>query len=335
MAKSFLVTGGGGFLGGAICRALKEAGHNVYALGRGAYPELEALGVGIIRHNLETPIPLSLTPVKFDGVFHVAAKVEMWGKYSSFYRTNVIGTENIIKYCKEANISNLVYTSSPSVIADDSDASGINESHGYPERHLAPYPATKSIAERRVLEANSETLRTLALRPHLIWGPGDRHFVPTILKRSAAGRLVRVGSGKNLVDVSYIEDCVKAHLLGMDALSNNPASRGRAYFISQGEPVNLWSWIDKVLELNQLAPIKRGIPAALAKIVGRLCELAVSILPGHREPFLTKFLACQMSRDHYFDISAAKKELGYEPQFSVSDALNKTFKTCASQDNRK
>ncbi len=333
MAKSFLVTGGGGFLGGAICKALKDDGHNVYALGRGVYPELESQGITIVRHNLERPIPLDLTNVRFDGVFHVAAKVEMWGDYQSFYNTNVVGTEHIINYCRELKIPNLVYTSSPSVIADDSDASGIDESHSYPERHLAPYPATKSIAERKVLKANSETLRTVALRPHLIWGPGDRHFVPTILKRAAAGRLIRVGSGKNMVDISYIEDCVKAHLLAMDALSNNPASRGRAYFISQGEPVNLWSWINKVLELNNLKPIQRTIPAALAKMVGRVCEIGVSLLPGHREPFLTKFLACQMSRDHYFDISAAKKELGYEPQYSVSEALVKTFKTMSCHTN--
>jgi nucleoside-diphosphate-sugar epimerase len=325
MAEKFLVSGGGGFLGQALCKALKARGDEVYALCRGSYPELEAKGIKVIRHNIENPLPESLADIKFNGVFHVASKVEMWGPYDSFFKTNVEGTRNIIQFCKYAGILRLVYTSSPSVIADDSHASGIDESYPYPEKHLAPYPATKALAEQEVLGSYSDRLFTIALRPHLIWGPGDRHLVPTVISRAKSGRLVQVGNGKNLVDTSFIEDCVTAHLKAMAALVANPKCRGRAYFISQGEPVQLWSWINRILELNHLPKVTRRVSAPLAKFLGVLCEIGVRILPGNREPFLTRFLASQMSRDHYFNIKAARRDLGYEPKYSIEAALQRTF----------
>lgn len=327
MAKQYLVTGGGGFLGAALCRALIKNSCSVVALCRGDYPELRASGVKIIRHDLRNPIGSELKEFGlFDGVFHTASKVEMWGPYQSFFETNVIGTRNIINFCLANGIKNLVYTSSPSVIADGKHTSGIDESYPYPKSHMAPYPATKAIAEREILAANSENLFTVSLRPHLIWGPGDRHLVPTIISRAKSGRLIQVGDGNNLVDTSFIEDCVAAHLLAMKALASNPQVRGRAYFVSQGEPVKLWDWINQILALNSLPPVQKSIPAGLAKFLGKLCELVVSLIPGNREPFITQFLASQMSSDHYFNISAAKKDLGYKPQYSIEQALKVTFR---------
>lgn len=326
MAKQYLVTGGGGFLGAALCRAIVNNSNSVVALCRGDYPELRNLGIKIFRHDLRNPIENSLDEYgHFEGVFHTASKVEMWGPYQSFFDTNVIGTRNVINFCLQNKIPNLVYTSSPSVIADGKHTSGIDESYPYPTSHMAPYPATKAIAEREVLAANSDTLYTISLRPHLIWGPGDRHLVPTIINRAKSGRLVQVGNGENLVDTSFIEDCVEAHLLAMNALSTNPKSRGRAYFVSQGQPVKLWDWINNILALKNLPPVTRRIPAGLAKFIGKLCEIGVSIVPGNREPFLTQFLASQMSSDHYFNISAAKRDLGYQPKFSIEQALKATF----------
>jgi nucleoside-diphosphate-sugar epimerase len=325
MAEKFLVTGGGGFLGQALCNSLRARGDEVYALCRGSYPELEANGVKIIRHDIQNPLPQSLADMKFEGVFHVASKVEMWGPYESFFKTNVLGTRNVIEFCKNAGISRLVYTSSPSVIADDSDTAGIDESYPYPKAHLAPYPATKALAEQEVLGAYSDKLFTIALRPHLIWGPGDRHLVPTVVSRAKAGRLVQVGDGKNLVDTSFIEDCVSAHLKAMTALLVNPRCRGRAYFISQGEPVSLWGWINRILELNRMPKVSRRISYSFARFLGLLCEIGVRIMPGNKEPFLTRFLASQMSRDHYFNIKAARRDLGYEPKYSIEAALQKTF----------
>ena len=152
-------------------------------------------------------------------------------------------------------------------------------------------------------------MRTIALRPHLIWGPGDTNLIPTIIKKAKSGDLVQVGPGNNLVDICYIEDCVEAQICAMRALQSNPNAGGKAYFISQGEPVKLWEWINEVLVANDLKPIKRAIPFWLASSLASIFELIAKILPGNKEPRLTRFLVSQMATAHYFDISAAKKRI--------------------------
>ena len=242
-----LVTGGGGFVGKALCERLVADGHSVSSLSRGSYPELEQLGVKHLKVDIgdDQSFP---SFSDFEVVFHTASKVNMWGDRGEFERTNVQGTKNVIEACLAGAVKALVYTSSPSVIAKDHDACEIDESTPYPSNFMADYPRTKSIAERLVLQANgAQELSTCALRPHLIWGPGDRNFVPTILERAKAGKLMRVGDGSNLVDVSFIDDCVEAHVLAASTLLKDglksPAA-GKVYFISQGEPVKLWEWID-------------------------------------------------------------------------------------------
>ena len=324
----YVVTGGGGFIGKALGLRLRELGHDVVSISRRSYPALEERGIQCVRGDLgaESAGIWESALDSADAVFHVAAKVEMWGSYGEFFRVNVLGTRNIIACCRRRGVRKLIYTSSPSVIADGCDLNGIDESYPYPKRYKAHYPQTKAMAEREVLAANSEALWTIALRPHLIWGPGDTNFVPTILRRAKAGRLLRVGEGKNKVDLTFIEDCVSAHLCALQSLEHNPACRGRAYFISQGEPVLLWQWIDEVLQRNGLPVVSRRLNAPLAMLLAHVCERMSSMLPGRREPLLTSFLVSEMSSSHYFDISAAKKELGYQPKHSIAQAMDKTFK---------
>lgn len=324
--KRYIVTGGGGFVGRAICLALRSRGYEVISLSRGSYPELEAHGIITKRVDLtKDPEIWSGLFDGIDGVFHVAAKVEMWGRYFDFYEANVIATRNVIGACLSRGVSKLVFTSSPSVVADGRDLKGVDESYPYPHSHTAHYPATKAIAEREVLAANGERLATISLRPHLIWGPGDTNLVPTILERARKGKLVRVGRGENLTDLTYIEDCVEAHLLAMKALEENPAARGRAYFISQGDPVNMWGWIDDVLVRNGLPRVQRSVSKRLAQGLAALLEGVSKLLPGQPEPMLTRFLVCEMSTSHYFDIGAARKELGYRPSCRIGEALDRTF----------
>ena len=156
----------------------------------------------------------------------------------------------------------------------------------------------------------------------MIWGPGDRKLVPKILSHARAGKLVRIGSGNNLVDLTYIDDCVSAHLLAERALEDNPWARGKAYFISQGEPVPLWAWIAQVLKRNKLPPLKRSIPKWLALGAASVLEAVAGV---EREPRFTRFLVKEMATSHYFDISAAKRYLGYEPKVSIERALDLTF----------
>lgn len=324
-AKRVVVTGGGGFVGRALAVALSQAGHQVVALSRRVYPELVAIGIESQVCDLsDGALGIERYLVGCDTVFHVAAKVGMWGRYDDFFRTNVVGTRNLITACRSCQVAKLIYTSSPSVIAGGADLCGVNESTPYPKRHTAHYPATKMIAEQEVLAANDRNFLTISLRPHLIFGPGDNNLVPTILKRARAGRLVQIGSGENRTDITFIYDCVRAHIQAWEALGTNPVCCGRAYFISQGEPVNMWEWINQILLYNRLAPLKKKIPAPVARVIAQLAEAVTVLFPG-REPFLTRFLVEEMVSSHYFDISAAARDLGYRPHYSVKQAMDLTF----------
>ena len=323
----FIVTGAGGFLGKAIATRLASERNEVHSFARGAYPELSK--AGILHHRADLSSDLSEFSDVFSGadtVFHVAAKVDMWGPYDEFFRTNVTGTRNIIDMCRRCGVRKLVYTSSPSVIADGSDICGVDESYPYPAHYEAYYPQTKAIAEREVLEADAKGgLRTASLRPHLIFGPGDMNLVPTILERVRQGRMVQVGAGKNIVDFTFIDDCVEAHLCASRALDANPSAAGRAYFITQGEPVNMWDFINEIIKRSALPAISRNIPVRLALLLGSVCEGFVKLMPGNRTPFLTRFLVSEMATSHYFNISAARKELAYRPMLSMKEAMDRTF----------
>ena len=323
-----VVTGGGGFVGGAICRRLHALGHDVTALGRRPNREMAAAGISSVSHDLAAADARSALTDIFAGVdcvFHTAAHVKMWGPREAFVRGNIDATENVIAACRAAGVGKLVFTSSPSVVATDHDLRGIDESQPYPARFAALYPETKAAAERTVLAAHGRDLRTIALRPHLIFGPGDTNLVPTILARARAGRLVQVGNGKNLVDLTFIDDCVAAHLLAAAALDTRPAAGGRAYFLSQGGPVPLWHWIGRVLELHDLPPVRRRIPAAVAKGLAAAAETVWGACGLRSDPPLTRFLAEEMATDHFFDISAARRDLGYHPSCTVWEATDRSF----------
>lgn len=311
--RKVIITGGGGFLGKALCKRLRSENYEVISIARGDYPELLHLGVKTIQCDISTAAP-DLIPIFKDAFacFHVAAKVAMWGDYDSFFKTNVVGTRNILEACQKSGVKYLVFTSSPSVIANGRNLQNVDESMPYPERFHAFYPQTKAQAEQEILKANSNNLYTISLRPHLIFGPGDTSLEKLVVDRAKQGRLIRVGSGENLVDFSYIDDCVEAHLCALRALQENPNARGRAFFISQGIPTKLWTWIDVVLKRYGLPEVKRSVPASIAKYAGMFMEWAARIL--NFEPPFTRFLAEEMATDHYFDISAAKQELGYIPR---------------------
>lgn len=323
-----LVTGGGGFVGGALCRRLQALGHDVTALGRRPNPAMEDVGVRSVVHDL-TAVNAAATLAKLlagaDCVFHTAAHVKMWGPREAFVRGNIGATDNVIAACRSAGVDKLVFTSSPSVVAADHDLRGIDESQPYPRRYRALYPETKAAAERAVLAAHGPHLRTIALRPHLIFGPGDTNLVPTILKRARAGRLVQVGDGTNLVDLTFIDDCVSAHLLAADALDRRPEAGGRAYFISQGTPVPLWEWIAKVLALHDVPPVRKRISATTARLLATAAETAWRMFRLASDPPLTRFLAEEMSTDHYFDIGAARRDLGFAPGCTVWEATARSF----------
>jgi nucleoside-diphosphate-sugar epimerase len=316
-----LVTGGGGFLGGAIVRQLVERGDEVRSISRGEYPRLAHLGVEQYRGDVAEPEVLLRAAAGCDIVFHVAAKAGIWGKYQEFYRANVTGTENVLAACRAHGIRRLVYTSSPSVVFDGQDVAGGDESLPYPAEYEAHYPRTKAEAEQLVLAANSPSLATVSLRPHLIWGPGDNHLVPRIIAKARSGRLRRIGIRPCLVDTIYVENAAHAHLLAADRLCPGAQVSGKAYFISNGEPVPLWEMVNRIIAAAGLPPVTRSISPRMAYMAGIICEGLWNALRLSGEPPMTRFVARELATAHWFDITAARRELEYEPTVSLKEGL--------------
>lgn len=318
-----LVTGGGGFLGSAIVRRLRARGARVRSFARGTYPELAALGVEQRQGDLADADAVTAAAEECDVVFHVAARAGIWGAYADYYRTNVVGTRNVLTACRRWRIGRLVYTSSPSVVFNGRDMEGVDETVPYSEHFEASYPRTKAEAERLVLKANGPELATVALRPHLIWGPGDNHLVPRILERGRSGQLRRIGNRSNLVDCVYIDNAADAHVLAADRLAPGSAAAGKAYFITQGEPLPLWELVNRILATAGLPPITRRIPFVVAYLAGWFLEGMHRLLRWEAEPRMTRFLARELSTAHWFDIGAARRDLGYAPTVSIDEGMRR------------
>lgn len=321
-----LVTGGGGFLGGAIVRRLVARGDAVRTLQRGEYPALAALGVECVRGDLSDAALVQAAVRGCDAVIHTAAKAGVWGPFEDYYRANVVGTRNVLAACRAVGVKRLVYTSSPSVVFDGRDEAGIDETAPYPARYLAHYPRTKAEAERAVLAANGPELATVALRPHLIWGPGDPHLLPRLVARAQSGKLRLVARDDNLVDSTYVDNAALAHVLALDALSradvpHRPACAGRAYFISNGEPLAMAELVNKLLAAKGVPPVTRTISPGLAYAAGAMLEMLYKLLRRRDEPPITRFVAQQLSTSHWFDLTAARRDLGYEAEVSLAEGL--------------
>jgi len=314
-----LVTGGGGFLGGAIVRRLTEDGETVRSFSRTRYSHLDALGVEQVQGDLCDFSAVARACQNTEVVFHAAAKTGVWGTYQGFYRPNVIGTQTIIEACKQANVQRLIYTSSPSVVFDGRNMEGVDESTPYPAIFHAHYPRTKAMAEKQVIQAAADGLPAIVLRPHLIWGPGDTHLAPRIIAR--AHRLRQVGDGTNRVDTIYIDNAAHAHVLAAANLKRNPHLSGRIYFISQDEPIALWKMINHILAAGGKPPVTRTISPAAAYLAGALCEGLFGLLRLRREPPMTRFVARELATSHWFNIQAAKTDLGYAPLVSTAEGL--------------
>lgn len=316
---NILITGGGGFLGKAIAGLLTERGEKVSSFSRKFYPELEKMGIHQIQGDIADKNAVQNACEGMECVFHAAAKPGVWGDYNEYYQSNVVGTENVINACFYRKVSRLIYTSSPSVIFNGNDMEGVNESVPYPDTYHAHYPKTKAIAEKLVVNAAKQGLKTIILRPHLIWGPGDNHLVPRILAR--AKRLRKIGDGKNLVDTIYIDNAANAHILAADKLKSNPELSGRIYFISQDEPIPLWDMVNAILHAGGLSPVKRSVSTKTAMLIGTIAESIYRIFRLRGEPHITRFVAEELATAHWFDISAAKNDLGYIPQISTQKGL--------------
>jgi 2-alkyl-3-oxoalkanoate reductase len=318
-----LVTGGGGFLGTGLVRLLSQRGLAVRSLSRRLYPHLQALGVEQVQGDIADPQVVTHAVEGCQTIFHTAAKAGIWGRDRDYERTNVQGTHNVIAACRTHGSRRIIYSSSPSVVFSGLDLEGVDESVPYSARFEAAYPETKARAEQIILASNMASLATISIRPHLIWGPGDNNLLPRILARARRGQLRRIGSRDPLIDPIYIDNAAEAHLMAADRLEPGSLIAGRTYFVTQGETIPLWVMINHFLEAAGMAPVKRSVSRPLAFAAAGLLELVYVLSRRVQEPPMTRFLARQLSTTHWFNIDAARRDLGYQPRVSITEGLRR------------
>jgi nucleoside-diphosphate-sugar epimerase len=321
-----LVTGAGGFLGSYIARDLKNLGYDVYSFSRSKHSHLESLGVIQRTGDLGIYQEVELALEGMDAVIHTASQVGMWGKYSDFYRTNVTGTENIIKACHKWHISKCVYTSTPSVAFGEESLCNVDESVEMPSRYLSIYAETKAIAEKIMIMANGGSLSTVAIRPHLIFGPGDLNLVPRVIEAARKGKLKIIGDGENLVDVTYVENASMVHVMALEKLCPESPIAGKAYFLGQG-PIKLWDFTNELLKRSGEKPVTKKIPFKVAYFLGFVIEMYLKLVGKFDiHPPMTRFVALQLGKSHYYSHKNLERDLGYIPKFSIEEGLDKLFK---------
>lgn len=323
-----LVTGGGGFLGTHVVKELlKNPSYIVTNFSRHSYPHLEDMGVPTFKGDLT-----KLQDVKrvlgqgFDAIIHVAAKAGVWGAYDEYYSINYLGTKYLVDEAKAAGIKKFIYTSSPSVVFGSESIEGADESIPYPDKHLTAYAETKCMAEKYVLDSNDANFLTVALRPHLIWGPGDPHLFPRLIQKGREGKLRIIGDGENLVDIIYVENAALAHVQALENLSDGSRLCGKAYFLGQERPVKLWDFINIVLGFAKIGPVMNSLDEKTAYRLGWLFEKVFKIFGIKKpEPPLTRFVALNLSKSHYFSHANASKDFGYTPSITIEEGLRRTF----------
>lgn len=321
--KTALITGGGGFVGKAIVQMLVERGVACRVVGRNHYPEVEAMGVECLVADISDAESMLAVTKGVDTVFHVAALAGIWGSWQTYYRINVLGTENVIRGCRANNIARLIYTSTPSVVFDQQDIKGGDESLPYASSFLCNYAKSKMMAEKLVLSAGRGSLLTCAIRPHLIWGKGDPHLLPRLIESGRKKKLKIVGSGKNMVDISYVDNVAYGHILAAANLATSKTAACQAYFIGQENPVVLWDWINTLFSRLDIPAVESSVSYKSAYMIGALLESVYNLCGLKREPKMTRFLAQQLAKSHYFSHKKAEMDLGYQPIISTEDGMDR------------
>jgi len=317
-----LVTGGAGFLGSSICRQLAELGHDVIALQRSAGDHLQRQEITVVRADI-TDLPALLRAAQHcDAIIHTAGKAGLWGRAADYHHVNVDGTANVIDCCRKHGIRYLVHTSSPSIVHSGGNIEGADETVPIAEHFRSPYPQSKAAAERLVVDASDEDLLTVALRPHLIWGPGDPHILPRLVTRVRGGNLMLPGPDR-LVDTIFVENAALAHIRALQELTGRGRCAGRPYFVSNNEPMPQGEIIQRLLKAVGIEARIRAVPVSAAKAAGAAYELAWRALGLRSEPPITRFAVEQLATSHWFDTRAAERDFGYRPAFTIEEGLQR------------
>lgn len=309
-----LVTGGSGFLGREICRQLKARGDTVSSLARHPSAALERLGVQQHLGDLADAAAVSRAVAGCDAVVHNAALAGVSGPPRPYWVTNVVGTRHVIEQCRTHGVGTLLHTSTASVVFRPGGVEGVTESLPPAPCLLAAYPATKARAEALVLAAHGPELATVSLRPHIIWGPGDPHFAPALARAVRAGRLLMPGDGGNLVDTTHVRTAAHAHLLALDRLRRSPdTAGGRAYFIGQDDPRPLREITRHFLRAAGIDARWCAVPPRLATAGAAAGDALLRAVRSTRTHAPSRFLVAELLHPHWFDLTAARRDLGFEP----------------------
>jgi nucleoside-diphosphate-sugar epimerase len=316
-----LVTGGTGFLGRRLVLALLREGHRVRALGRNpaVCDELTLSGVEVCRGDLRHEAAVDDACADVDVVVHAGALSAPWGRRPDFHAVNVTGTANVLAACRKHRSRRLVHISSPSVVFDGSSHFDLTEAAPYARRFTSAYALSKKLAEDAVNAAAGSGLETVILRPKALFGPGDTTLLPRLLTAARQNRLPQIGDGRNLVDLTYVDNVVDAIRLALTAKT----APGRTYTITNGEHVLLWAVIRTVLRHLGIDPRLRPLPFTMAYGLAALMELHAKLFGG--EPLLTRYTAAILGRTQTYDITAARRDLGFRPRVSVGEGIERTL----------
>lgn len=320
--KKALVTGATGFLGGRLAQRLTEEGWDVTAVGRQADKglRLRRQGIRFVQADLRDRERIAAACVGQRAVFHCGALSASWGAYSAFHESNVLGTEHVIAGCLRHGVERLIHVSTPSVCFGGGKRCNVSERDALPRRQASAYAATKRLAEGAVLRACGQGLRAIVFRPRALFGPGDGSILPKLIEANATTGIPLIDNGTALVDLTYVDNAVDALILGERAPET---LSGRIYHISGGEPIAFGEAVRRLFgKLGE--PVRfKAMPYWAAYAVAALMEGVARVLPGDREPLLTRATVGMIGRSQTLDISLAVRELGYKPRVSVETGMDK------------
>ncbi len=312
-----LVTGASGFLGRATAAAVRDAGHDVRTFQR---RPSGVDGVADVLGTMTDAAAVTRAVADVDAVVHLAAKVSLAGDPAEFVRVNVDGTRTIVDAARAAGVTRFVFVSSPSVAHTGSSLTGTDAEPAEPGRARGDYARTKAAAELIALDADAPGFAVVAVRPHLVWGPGDTQLVGRIVERARVGRLPLLDSGAALIDTLYVDNAASAMVAALGRATDEGV-HGNAYVVTNGEPRPVAELLAGICAASGVPAPRVHVPAALARVAGSLVEAVWRVRPGEDEPPMTRFLAEQLSTAHWFDQRRTRRDLHWAPSVSVDEGL--------------
>ena len=309
-----LVTGASGLLGRTTAELLRRRGDEVTVLQR----RTAGLGTREVLGDVADPAVVRAASRGQDAVLHLAAKVDVVGRWADYAHANIEGTRQVVAACREAGVRRLVHVSSPSVAHAGTALAGVGAEPADPARARGHYSRSKAVAELDALAADGAELSVLAVRPHLVWGPGDTQLVARIVERARAGRLPLLGSGAALVDTTYVDNAAAALVAALDS-----AAHGEPLVVSNGEPRPIGEILARLCRAAGVPGPGRRVPYRVAWLAGAAAEGAWTLARRTSVPPLTRFLAEQLATAHWFDQRRTRTALGWTPQVSLEEGFTR------------